>query len=99
MVRWHADGRRAARFALVRQSNDAWLVLGSAQFTRESLTDVNLEADVELHMPARAAPARAAADAFARGWANAAPYAAHADESRETYVRYRLAEATGSALF
>jgi hypothetical protein len=46
-------------------------------------------------MPLRAAPARAAANMFLREWSSGAAYAAHADESREVYWRYRLAEATG----
>jgi hypothetical protein len=60
---------------------------------------LNLEADIELHMPARAAAARAAMDFFAKAWSSAGAYADHADESKETYWRYRLGEATGLGMF
>ena len=99
-VRWQAGtARTEARYALIRHRGDVWINLGSANFTRRDLDDLNLAADIELHMPARAAPARAAAEFFARAWSNAAAYAAHADESTGTYWRYRLAEATGLAVF
>ena len=95
-VRWRASAVEGdGRFVLIRHGNDAWLHLGSADLTRRDLDDLNLEAGIELHMPARAAPARAVSDTFAREWSSAAPYADHADESKETYWRYRLAEAVG----
>jgi hypothetical protein len=50
-------------------------------------------------MPARAAPARAAAELFSREWSSAAAYADYADESAATYWRYRLADVTGLAMF
>jgi phosphatidylserine/phosphatidylglycerophosphate/cardiolipin synthase-like enzyme len=84
--------------------------LGSANFTRRNLDDLNLEAGVELRMPAHAAPARAAADYFARQWAGAAAADAaaaaaaagtadSAQASAAEYWRYRLAEATGLSSF
>lgn len=97
-VRWQSADT-AEGYALVRHRNDVWINLGSANFTRRDLDDLNLEADVELHMPARAAPARAAIDLFAREWSSAAPYAVHADESPATYWRYRIADATGLSMF
>jgi hypothetical protein len=63
------------------------------------LSDFNLTAGVELHMPERSPQARAALDLFGRAWSSAVPYASHADASRENYWRYRLEEATGSGLF
>jgi hypothetical protein len=99
-VRWHASiGRGGARFVLIRHRNDVWLNLGSADLTRRDLDDLNLEANIELHMPARAAPARAASDSFSHEWSNATAYADHADDSTGTYWRYRVAEATGLAIF
>jgi hypothetical protein len=98
-VRWQSAGPIDARYVLIRHRNDVWLDLGSADFTRRSLDDLNLEAGVELHMPARAAAARAATDFFDRAWSSAAVYADHADESRENYWRYRLNEATGLGTF
>ncbi|HWJ35014.1 MAG TPA: phospholipase D-like domain-containing protein [Steroidobacteraceae bacterium] len=99
-VRWQAAAAPTeARYALIRHRNDVWINLGSANFTHRDLDDLNLEADVELHMPARTAPARAAAELFSREWSSAAAYADYADESAATYWRYRLADVTGLAMF
>jgi PLD-like domain len=99
-VRWRAgNSRAAAGYAVIQHRNDVWFDLGSANFTRRDLDDLDLAADIELHMPARAGPARAVTDLFAKHWSNAAAYAAHADESKETYWRYRVAEATGLSVF
>ena len=99
-VRWRAHAfRTEAGYAVIQHRNDVWFDMGSADFTRRGLDDLDLTADIELHMPARAGPARAATDLFARHWSDAAAYAAHADESRETYWRYRVGEATGLAVF
>jgi len=95
-VRWRArDSRTEGGYAVIQHRSDVWFDVGSANFTRRGLDDLDLAADIELHMPARAGPARAVTDLFAKHWSNAAPYAAHADESKETYWRYRVAEATG----
>jgi hypothetical protein len=99
-VRWRArDSRAEAGYAVIQHRSDVWFDVGSANFTRRGLDDLDLAADIELHMPARAGPARAVADLFAKQWSNAAAYAAHADESKETYWRYRVAEATGLSVF
>ena len=95
------------RLLLVRHRADSWMNLGSANFTRRHLDDLNLEAGVELRMPARAAPARAAADYFARLWGGAeaaadkaaAGTADFAQASAAEYWRYRWAEATGLSSF
>jgi hypothetical protein len=80
---------------LITHRADVWLNVGSADFTRRDLDDLNLEAHVELHMPSTASPARAAADTFARQWGAAAAYATHSDASPGAYWKYRLSEATG----
>jgi hypothetical protein len=99
-VRWRVRGSRAeAGYALIQHRSDVWFDVGSANFTRRGLGDLDLAADIELHMPARAGAARAVTDLFAKHWSNAAAYAAHADESKETYWRYRVAEATGLSVF
>jgi hypothetical protein len=98
-VRWQAAPGEKPRLVLIRHRADAWLNLGSAAFTRRDLDDLNLEANIELHMPARAATARAAADFFTREWSAGVAYAARADGSSNTYWRYRLAEATGLTIF
>jgi len=98
-VRWRRDPRAEAGYAVIQHRSDVWFDLGSANFTRRGLDDLDLAADIELHMPARAGPARAVTDLFAKHWSNAAAYASHADESKETYWRYRVAEATGLSVF
>jgi hypothetical protein len=84
---------------VLHHRNDLWMNLGSANFTRRNLGDLNLESSVELRMPARAAPARAVTDYFAKIWSDAAAAADFADESSMAYWRYRIAEATGLSTF
>jgi hypothetical protein len=106
-VRRHPDPAGShPKLLLVRHRADSSLTVGSANFTRRNLDDLNLEADVELRMPARAAPARAAAAYFARLWAGAAAAdtaaagsAEFAPASTAEYWRYRWAEATGLSSF
>jgi hypothetical protein len=99
-IRWQAGAsRREARYALVRHRSDIWIEMSSANLTRRDLSDFNLTAGVELHMPERSSQARAASDLFGKAWAGAAPYALHADASRDSYWRYRLEEATGMGTF
>jgi PLD-like domain len=100
-VRWYGARGAAPRSKLliVRHGMDLWINVGTANFTRRNLGDLNLEANVELRLPARAAPARAAADYFAAIWASASPDAAFADVSVAAYWRFRLAEATGLSSF
>jgi hypothetical protein len=84
---------------LVRHRADLWMNLGSASFTRRGLGDLNLEASVELRMPARAAAARAATQYFAEYWSGASADADFAQESIIGYWRYRFVEATGLSNF
>jgi phosphatidylserine/phosphatidylglycerophosphate/cardiolipin synthase-like enzyme len=99
-VRWRAAGPGPhLKLLMVRHDNDFWLNMGSANFTRRNLGDLNLEAAVELRMPGRAPTARAAAEHFSRIWAGAAVAADPADASAVDYWRYRIAEATGLSSF
>jgi hypothetical protein len=99
-VRWRArDSRAEAGYAVIQHRGDVWFDVGSANFTRRGLDDMDLAAGIELHMPDRAGPARAATDLFAKHWSAAAAYTAHADETEETYWRYRVTEATGLPVF
>ena len=99
-VRWRTrQTRGAAGYTVIQHRGDVWVVVGSANFTRRNLGDLDLEADIELHMPARAGPARAAAELFDKEWLSAGTYAVHDEDSAESYWRYRLAEFTGSAMF
>jgi hypothetical protein len=100
-VRWYPIDTGAAlpKLLVVQHRDDLWLNLGSANFTRRNLGDLNLESGVELRMPARAAPARAVTDYVAKLWSGAAADADFADQSSVAYWRYRLAEATGLSSF
>jgi hypothetical protein len=100
-VRWCTFAEAASHPALlvVRHRTDLWVNLASVNFTRRSLGDLNLEAGVELRMPARAAPARAITDYFADIWSRASADSNFADESAVDYWRYRLAESTGLSSF
>ncbi|MEA3109829.1 MAG: hypothetical protein QOI88_4434 [Gammaproteobacteria bacterium] len=99
-VRWRAvDPGAEAGYAVIQHRGDVWFDVVSANFTRRGLDDLDLAAGIELHMPARAGPARVARELFAKHWSSAAAYAAHADESTKTYWRYRVAEATGLSVF
>jgi hypothetical protein len=99
-VRWRAaEAGPHLKLLIVRHGSDFLLNLGSANFTRRNLDDLNLEAAVELRMPARAATARAVADYFTKIWAGAAVAADRADASAADYWRYRFLEATGLSSF
>jgi phosphatidylserine/phosphatidylglycerophosphate/cardiolipin synthase-like enzyme len=84
---------------LVRHRADLWMNLGSANFTRRNLGDLNLEANVELRLPARAAAARAATQYFTEIWSSASADADFAQQSIIGYWHYRFAEATGFSSF
>jgi hypothetical protein len=87
---------------IVQHRTDLWMNWSSANFTRRNLGDLNLEAGVELRMPARSAPARAVSEHFAKSWSNATPDTDASDaanESSAAYWRYRFAEATGLSSF
>jgi hypothetical protein len=85
--------------ALIRHRSDLSIYFGSANFTRRNLADLNLEAAMELRMPAKTALAHNVSDYFARRWSQGAAYGLYSDESAVTYWRYRIAEATGLASF
>ena len=100
-VHWDPVDRGAVltKFLIIRHGNDVWMDLGSADFSRRGLGDLNLAASIELRMPARTAAARGANEYFARAWSKAKPYLEYADESDAAYWRYRFGEATGLSLF
>jgi hypothetical protein len=99
-VRWYLGASAPhPKLLIVRHRTDLWMNWGSANFTRRDLGDLNLEAGVELRMPARSAPARAVSDYFAKAWVRAAADTEDAQVSAADYWRYRLAEATGLSSF
>ncbi|MEC9482850.1 MAG: phospholipase D-like domain-containing protein, partial [Halomonas sp.] len=107
-VRWCAtNGEQCHAKVLLKRSlsGDAVLYLGSANFTRRNLDDLNLETSVRL-MAQTSTPAIAdAARWFNRYWHNpgnqrlSVPYAHFADDSPVRYWQYRLMEATGLSTF
>jgi hypothetical protein len=105
-VRWYPGEPAVPRPSLliVRHHDDLWVNLSSANYTRRSLADLNLEAGVELRMPPRAAAARAVSEYFDGLWSGAAADAGPANEAAAkaapfAYWRYRFAEATGLSSF
>jgi hypothetical protein len=100
-VRWYPAGYAVPHsgLLLVRHGPDVWMNFGSADFTRRNLGDLNLEAAIELRMPVRSAPARAAALYFAEQWSGTSADAQFAQASMTDYWRYRFAEATGLSSF
>jgi phosphatidylserine/phosphatidylglycerophosphate/cardiolipin synthase-like enzyme len=100
-VRWYRTRGKQfhTKIALVRHRTELWMTLGSANFTRRNLDDFNLEANIELRLPPRAAPARAAAAYFDGQWAVAAPYLESADAGLLKYWRYRFMELSGLSTF
>ena len=83
------------------------LLLGSANFTRRNLDDLNLETDVWVSVSPDSEVAKKAVDFFERQWQSgpgsdpvmSLPYERWADDSMLRYWRYRLMEATGLSTF
>jgi hypothetical protein len=100
-VRWYPSEQGAShpKLLVVRHRADLMMNVGSANFTRRDLGDLNLAASVELRMPARAAPARAVTDYFTKDWLRASADAGFVGQSPAAYWRYRFAEATGLSSF
>ncbi|RMJ05595.1 cardiolipin synthase 2 [Marinobacter litoralis] len=90
-----------------RQDGRQELLLGSANFTRRNLDDLNLESNVWLSVPNDHPVARKASGFFNDHWASeqanskplSLPYSSWADDSRLKYWQYRFMEATGLSTF
>lgn len=108
-VRWYrTHGERFhAALALIYGPQRLWLTVGSANLTRRSLEDYDLDANAALDVRRDSALAAQAIDYFETLWSNKAAlgieYTAdvgvYADASQLHYWRYRLMEATGLAMF
>lgn len=109
-VRWcRTAGEQCHSKLLVRRDPDSsWqMLLGSANFTRRNLDDLNLETDIRLFGDRPDPVLAAAGDYFERLWrarpgqepAFSLPYEANADESILRYWRYRIMEASGLSTF
>lgn len=108
-VRWYrTHGERFHdSLTIIHAPDRVWLTLGSANLTRRSLDDYNLEANVAIELPRSAALASQALEYFDALWNNraslgieyTADFAAHADASQTHYWLARLMEASGLSAF
>lgn len=109
-VRWcNTQGEQCHSKLLLRQDTDgeARLLLGSANFTRRNLDDLNLESDVLVLADRDHPTIRKAELFFSEQWHSgpgseavmSLPYQAWADHSQLRYWQYRLMEATGLSTF
>jgi len=108
-VRWYRTHGERFHGALVVTYGPqrVWMTLGSAQLTRRSLDDYNLEANVAIEL-ARGAPlAQQVLEYFDTLWANhaalgieyTADFAAYASAAQSDYWLYRALEGSGLAPF
>lgn len=109
-VRWcNTRGEQCHSKLLIRRSRDgtADILLGSANFTRRNLDDLNLETSVHVRSTVSSMVTLDAAGFFETQWHHgpdsdpvmSLPYEARADESRLRYWRYRMMETTGLSTF
>jgi phosphatidylserine/phosphatidylglycerophosphate/cardiolipin synthase-like enzyme len=108
-VRWYrTHGERFhSAVVIVSTPQGAWLTVGSAQLTRRSLDDFNLDANVAIEA-ARGAPlTQQALGYFETLWGNRAAlgieytgdFAAFANPAQSDYWLYRLLEGAGASAF
>ncbi len=109
-VRWcNTRGEQCHSKLLLRQDTDgqARMLLGSANFTRRNLDDLNLETDVLVFADRDHPSIRNADQFFDEQWNSgpgspavmSLPYQAWADHSQLRYWQYRFMEATGLSTF
>lgn len=109
-VRWcNTHGEQCHSKMLIRRdSDDKWqLLIGSANFTRRNLNNLNLETDIFVRDLTVTPLIEQAQAFFDRQWGDepattpvlSLPYEAYSDHSQLRYWRYRLMEATGLSTF
>lgn len=107
-VRWcatHGEQCHTKMLLLHGGNGPATAILGSANYTRRNLDNLNLETSVRLTANQNAPALRQLRDTFQRRWSNPSgktfslPYSAFADPSRLRYALYRLMEITGWSTF
>ena len=105
-VRWYnTRGEQCHSKLLVRrvEGEPVQCLLGSANFTRRNLDNLNLETDVRLWLTATDPNALALAELMDSCWGPAGSvtlhYPAYRDHSRLKYWRYRFMEVTGLSTF
>jgi hypothetical protein len=96
-MRWLRAGAPISSLAIVRHRRELWVNLGSADFTRSSLDDLNLSAAVDFRLQDRAAAAHGFMDAFEAAWSASAPDDSQAADETPGYWSYRLLQAAGLA--
>jgi phosphatidylserine/phosphatidylglycerophosphate/cardiolipin synthase-like enzyme len=109
-LRWCASqGEQCHSKLLLRRpaesGGEAEMILGSANFTRRNLDDLNLETSVRLAGPVETPALLDAAAFFERRWQNtpqritSEPFEALDDTTAWQRLRYRVMEATGLSTF
>ncbi|WP_151444389.1 phospholipase D-like domain-containing protein [Halomonas lysinitropha] len=109
-VRWCVSrGEQCHSKLLLRRpaepGSEAEMILGSANFTRRNLDDLNLETSVRLVGPPDTPALLDAASFFERRWQStprritSEPFEAHDDTTVWKWLRYRVMEATGLSTF
>jgi len=108
-VRWYATrGEQCHSKLLLRRPGDgseAELILGSANFTRRNLDNLNLETSIRLLGTADSLALGQAAAFFERRWhssperTTSEPFAAFDDTTAWQRLRYRIMEASGLSTF
>ncbi|MBU2954227.1 phospholipase D family protein [Marinobacter sp. F3R08] len=109
-VRWcntRGEQCHSKLLMLAKENGATELLLGSANFTRRNLDNLNLEANVWVSTADQSPVATKAHRFFDEQWQKgpgdnpvmSLPYEHWADESRLRYWRYRLMEATGLSTF
>ncbi|MDQ7727374.1 phospholipase D-like domain-containing protein [Halomonas sp. SpR8] len=107
-LRWSdTHGEQAHSKVLLRHGGErpAHLLLGSANYTRRSLNDLNFEANVEWVAASDDPIIKSACTTFDRHWHNtndehySTGPETHLDPSRRRYWQYRLMEASGWCTF
>lgn len=106
-VRWcDTHGEQChAKWLMHRGADETTMLLGSTNFTRRNLHNLNLETSVVLTGPTNAAPFRRGRSWFDESWHNlygrdySVEYETYADERRWPRLLYRTMEATGLSTF
>jgi phosphatidylserine/phosphatidylglycerophosphate/cardiolipin synthase-like enzyme len=108
-VRWYRthDDRFHTSLVMIYDEERLWFTAGSANLTRRSLEDYNLEANVAVEVARNSALARQLVGYFDTLWGNRASlgieyssdYAVYGDPSQAHYWLGRLMEASGMSAF
>jgi phosphatidylserine/phosphatidylglycerophosphate/cardiolipin synthase-like enzyme len=104
-VQTHGEQFHTKLLVLESAEGELSVILGSSNYTRRNLRNLNLETSVEIRSPRTAAFSASVRDYLAQAWrAEPLPvisgdYDTYADPSRWRRLLYRLQEATGLSTF